>query len=170
MRATWPNEVIGITPGMIGTSMPTSRAEVTKWKWRVSKNSCVIRNEAPTVDLGLQVREVGGRVFGLGMDLREAGAADGERVALGDQSGELSRGREPVLGGVKSVSPRGGSPRSASTLSIPIAAKRSRIARRPGRVSPTQLQVCHDLEPVLGLDALGDLDRPVAPSRRPRRR
>ena len=46
----------------------------------------------------------------------------------------------PSSGGVKSASPRGGSPRRASTLSIPISAKRSRSDRSPSRVSPTQLR------------------------------
>ena len=32
IRATWPKLVIGITPGMIGTSIPISRAAATKSK------------------------------------------------------------------------------------------------------------------------------------------
>ena len=32
IRATWPKLAIGITPGMIGTSIPRSRAAATKSK------------------------------------------------------------------------------------------------------------------------------------------
>ncbi len=40
--------VIGMIPGMIGTSIPAARASSTKRKYSsLSKNSCVIRNEAP---------------------------------------------------------------------------------------------------------------------------
>ena len=46
----------------------------------------------------------------------------------------------PPSGWTKSSSPRGGSPRSAKTFSIPAAAIRSSVAARPSVVSPTQLR------------------------------
>ena len=44
-------------PGMIGTSIPAARASSTKRKYSsLSKNSCVIRNEAPLSTLSLRKR------------------------------------------------------------------------------------------------------------------
>ena len=52
-------------------------------------------------------------------------------------SAELVR---PPGVGVNEPSPRGGSPRSASTFSIPASAKRERIVSMPSTVSPTMLR------------------------------
>ena len=47
-RLIWPTSVIGMMPGMIGTSIPTARASSTNRKYAsLSKNSWVIRNETP---------------------------------------------------------------------------------------------------------------------------
>ena len=73
--------VIGMIPGMIGTSIPAARASSTKRKYSsLSKNSCVIRNETPLSTFSLQEAQVVREVGRLGVDLREAGGADAERV------------------------------------------------------------------------------------------
>ncbi len=46
----------------------------------------------------------------------------------------------PPSGWTKSSCPRGGSPRSANTFSIPAASIRSSVAASPSVVSPTQLR------------------------------
>ena len=46
----------------------------------------------------------------------------------------------PPSGWSKSLCPRGGSPRSAKTFSIPAAAILSSVAESPSVVSPTQLR------------------------------
>ena len=68
----------------------------------------------------------------------------------------------PPSGWTKSLSPRGGSPRSAKTFSIPAASIRSSVAARPSAVSPTQLRWAIISRPRSSLERAGDLDRAFA--------
>ena len=62
-------------PGMIGTSIPAARASSTNRKYSsLSKNSCVIRNDAPASTFSLEEPQVVGEVGRLGVDLGEARA------------------------------------------------------------------------------------------------
>ncbi len=48
IRCVWAKVPTGITPAMIGTSIPIARAAATKSKYTwLSKKSWVVRNEAP---------------------------------------------------------------------------------------------------------------------------
>ena len=60
----------------------------------------------------------------------------------------------PPSGWTKSSSPRGGSPRSAKTFSIPASAIRSSVSERPSLVSPTQLRCAIVSSPTSSLSAL----------------
>ena len=68
----------------------------------------------------------------------------------------------PPSGCSKSSCPRGGSPRSAKTFSIPAAAIRSRVAASPSVRLADAAQVGHRLEAQVVLQRPGDLDRPLA--------
>ena len=118
-----PTSVIGMIPGMIGTSIPTARASSTNRKYAsLSKNSWVIRNETPLSTFCLRKRRSLAMSAASGWTSGKHGGADADRVARGDQRGQLARVAQPAgMGPSTRSSPRGGSPRSASTFSIPAS-------------------------------------------------
>ena len=157
----WPRSVIGMMPGRIGTSMPAARASSTKREVElVVEEQLGDQERDAAVDLLLEEAQVVGEVGRLGVDLGEAGGADAEVVAArrsARPARSSSAGRPGC--GRHSVSPRGGSPRRASTFSMPASAMPSRIVRSSSRRGADAGEVGHRLDPELLLDPLGHLER-----------
>ena len=152
--------VIGMIPGRMGTSMPTARASSTKLKYSsLSKKSWVMRKRRSGVDLLLEEAQIVGEVARLGMDLRKAGGADGERVARADQVDKLGGVVQTFgVGGPLGLSPRRVAPQREHVLDPrrgDSVEHRLHLADR----GPDAGQVRHCLHAELLLDPLGQLHR-----------
>ena len=114
------------------------------------------------VDLRLQVGEVGVEVGGLGVDLGEAGAADREVPARGDELGQLGGAAQAALGLDEVLfAPRRVAAQGEDVLDPgrgdPVERLREAL---PGLADAAQVR--HRLEADLVLERLGDLDRALA--------
>ncbi len=163
IRSTWPTCVIGITPGMIGTSMPAPRARSRNSKYSaLSKNTCVIRKSTPASHLLDEMFEVPLRAARVDVGLGEARRADRERVVGRDQLDELARVLEAALGLRPELLPRRRVPAQREHVvdprSVHLIERRAQF--RDGRANAREMR--HRLEPVLLADALDDLDRLLA--------
>ena len=99
IRFVWAKLATGMTPAMIGTSIPArprrgDEVEVDL----VVEEELGDQEGGARVDLRLQVVEVGVEVGRLRMDLGEAGAADREVPAGGDELRQLGGAAQPALG------------------------------------------------------------------------
>ena len=114
------------------------------------------------VDLGLQVAEVGLEVGRLRVDLGEAGASDREVPAAGDELGEVGGASQPALGLDEVVLTARWVPAQREDVLDPRVG--DPVERRPEPLGglADAAQVRHRFEAELVLQALRDLDRPIA--------
>ena len=144
---------------MIGTSIPArARGGRSSKKTRLSKNSCVIRKarRRPPSSSGRRGRrQVGASGWTSGKQappIAKSWRSEMRAASSGDED-------SPPSGCSNSVSPRGGSPRRASTFSSPAALDARRGSPRVARRLSDAAQVRHRLDPELALDRARDLDR-----------
>ena len=139
--------------------MPALRARRSNSKkFALSKNSCETRKSAPASTFCLRGSRSSSVVARLGMLLRIARRADAEVVVAPQHRDQLVGVREAAGRSARTAVPAGGSPRSASTFSIPARAKSSKSARSSARVGADARDVRDDRQADLLLDLLGERD------------
>ena len=151
--------MIGITPGMIGTSIPTRRAAESQSKntW-LSKNSCVIRNVSPASTL----------VF---RNARSAARSGASGWTSGKHAPPIPNSKRSEMNAESAT--EDGRPLGAAKLGLAagrVAAQREHVFEA-GAVDVAQdllqalrrlgdaAQVGHRLDPELALDRARDLHR-----------
>ena len=155
--------MIGITPGTIGTSIPAAPRALDEVEVHgVVEEQLGDQEVDARADLLGEVAQV---VLGTGrVDVRlgEAGGADRERVAAGDQRDQLARvleaavGLRPRLLARRRVAAQGEHVVDASVLHL----RERRLQLGRGRADAREVR--HRLEAVLLADPLDDLDRLLA--------
>ena len=155
IRFVWAKLATGMTPATIGTSIPSrpGRGDEVEVDL-VVEEELGDQEGGAGVDLRLQVVEVGVEVGGLRVDLGEAGAADREVPARGDELGQLGGAAEPALGLDEVLFAAGrvaaqGEDVLDPGLGDPVEGRR----QIPSSVSPTQLRCAIVSRPTSSLSA-----------------
>ncbi len=143
--------------------MPAARARSTNRKYRAfSKKSWVTRKSTPASTLVLRWARSRARSRVSTWPSGYAAAPMQKRQRSGRARTKATSSlayRKPSGCGVKVVSPRGGSPRSASTFWIPASATSSRTPAISSRDDPDAGDVGHRLDLGVALEPLHELDR-----------